>query len=103
MALRNQDFVIESIPATGPVLVGPADAEGKIRSTRAEHRVERLLQERLAAKPVVVIAESIDTMRVCELSLTLAHVRIGKVVITELTGFMGLPVTRKQRPRAAHI
>ena len=40
LLLPHEDFLVPAIPDPGPVLVGPAQAEGKIRSSRLENIIE---------------------------------------------------------------
>lgn len=43
VVLRNQHFLVLTIPATSPVFVGPAEAKGEIRVARVEDLSDRAL------------------------------------------------------------
>ena len=60
--LRDQDLVASAVPAPGPVLVGPAEAEREVGLAGRQHLVERALEQPPAAEPVVVVAEAVDAV-----------------------------------------
>src|SRR6185295_10705311 len=60
MALRDQDFIVLAIPAAGPVLIRPAQAERHSRGPACEHGLDRTLEKSFAAEPVVVVAKTVD-------------------------------------------
>ena len=63
--LRAQsiDLVVAAIPAPGPVLVRPAQAEREIDVGLRQEAFQRRLHQALAAEPVVVEAERVDAVQ----------------------------------------
>src|SRR3546814_15618971 len=84
MLLRHQHVVILTIPAPCPVFVGPAQAERKRRPAALQHRLDRPLQQTLAGKPVVVIAEPTDAITPRQRGLLLHHLRRAQVLVTQI-------------------
>src|SRR5262249_10599044 len=58
--LADQNFLIAAVPAPGPVLVCPADAEREFGLAAGDDFVERLLEQALPVEPVDVIAKAVD-------------------------------------------
>ncbi len=103
VTLAHQHFVVAPVPAPRPVLVGPADAERKIGFAAREHFGEGSLEQLPAAEPVIVVAERVDAVRTREHRLRLAYAGIREIVIAELTGHVGLPVSVEIRTRLADV
>jgi hypothetical protein len=88
--LGPEDLSVLAIPGACPVLVGPAQAEGKIGLSRAQNFFKWALQETRATKPVVVITKARDSVRLGELGLSLSRLGYAKIVETEVRWQMWL-------------
>ena len=60
--LRDEHILLTTVPPPRPVLVGPADAKGKIGLPRVEDGVERMLEQTLSVEPIMVITEAVNAM-----------------------------------------
>ena len=56
--LGNQHVLVAAIPAPGPVLVRPHQAEREIHAGIGEHRLDRLLQQPAPVEPVEIMHEA---------------------------------------------
>jgi hypothetical protein len=73
MLLRDQDLIVFSVPPPRPVLVCPAQAKRQIGRPACKHLLDRLFQQSLASEPVVVVAESVNSISLCQRGLGLSH------------------------------
>ncbi len=103
VVLGYQNFLILTVPAAGPVFVGPAEAEGEIGLARAEDLCDRALKQLLTAEPIVVIAEAINAVKASEIGLLLADFRKAQIVVAEICGEMGLVVAGEERRGSGHV
>src|SRR5205809_7877623 len=71
MALRDQHVVLTTVPASRPIFVCPTDTERKIGLTRFKHPANGQIKKDFAVKPIVIEAETIDPVRLCQFSLFL--------------------------------
>ena len=62
MLLADEDLLILSIPAAGPVLIGPAQTEGQVEAGVGEDLPQGSVEQALAAKPVIVITEAVNAV-----------------------------------------
>ena len=97
--LLEENFLVLAVPAARPVLVRPAEAEGKVGLAARQHLVEGPLEDAPAAEPVVVIAEPVNQVVGRERRLRGAHLREAQVVEAELPRQMRLVMPREPRPR----
>jgi hypothetical protein len=70
MRLRHQYVCLVAIPPSGPVLVGPIDAERKIDPSISQQVVERRLKQAPAMKPIMVEAEPFDPVAASKVRLS---------------------------------
>src|SRR5215831_4693953 len=97
MVLCDQDFVIGAIPLARPAFVGPAHAEWEIELRPGQQLIKRLVQQLLALKPIVVIAEAVDAMKPRQLYLPRLNLRQAQVVKSQLTRQTWLMVSLELR------
>src|SRR4051812_14409033 len=95
--LRHQNLAILTGPTTTPRLIRPAQAERKIRRARAQHFVERTMQQSSSAKPVVVVTESVNAVSPREIDLRRANLRDAQIVESKVCRKVRLIVPRKKR------
>ena len=95
--------LVPSVPAPGPVLVGPAQAEREVEVRVGQQLIERLAQQPSAAEPVVVIAEPVQPVEPGQLDLPALHVGQPEVVEPELAGQMRLIVAGELRLAAGDV
>ena len=103
VALSHQDFVLVSVPAASPVLVGPAQAEGKVRSTGFQHAFQGHFQKAPPTEPVIVVAEAVDAVAAGQVGLLFHHLRDAQVVIAEIRGLARLVMALVIRLGLGHI
>src|SRR5438067_1732013 len=73
-----------AIPAPGPVLVRPGEAEREIDGRVVEEAVDWPLQQPLAIEPVVVERERVDASGAGEIDLSCQSLRPPEVVEAEV-------------------
>ena len=88
--LTNQDFIILAIPTPRPIFIGPTDAERKIRLAGGQNVIDGLMQQTMTIEPIVVVAESIDTVAASQIRLGLANLGQAEVVKTQVRWQVGL-------------
>ena len=101
--LPQQNLALQPIPATRPVFVRPATAEGEVGPPAREKRVERALEHTSAAEPVVVEAKPVDPVPARELRLALETLGIAEIVETELGGELRLVVPLEPGPCSGDV
>src|SRR6185312_2291730 len=62
VGLRHQDILLASQPCSRPWLIGPCQAERKVRLAKFQNLIEGSSQQSLAAKPVMPIAKPIHAV-----------------------------------------
>ena len=92
-----------AVPDAGPSLIGPAQAERKVRRAACDHLVEGALEQTLAGEPVVVIAKSCDAVLSCELRLLNPGLRDPEVVKPEIGRHVRLIVPGKPPLRLRQV
>ena len=102
MVLADQDILVLPIPAPGPVLVRPADAEREI-DAGADELLQRPLQQAATREPVVMECESVQAVTARQFDLAVHHLRHAQVVITELAWQSRLVVAGELRQRLANV
>src|SRR5919106_254820 len=103
MALRDQHVVLKTVPASRPIFVCPTDTERKIGLTRFKHPANGQIKKDFAAEPIVIKAETIDPVYLCQFSLFLQDLCFTQIVVTESCGYMRLVMTGKVRPSSANV
>ena len=69
--LAQENFILETVPATSPVFVRPAETERHLGPAAREHLVHGTLEDSAAVEPVVVEAKTVDAVFPGESSLCL--------------------------------
>ena len=69
-----------AVPAPGPVLVRPREAEREIDRGIIEEPLEGALEKPLAVEPVVVEGKPVQSCLARQLDLTLHDVRLSQIV-----------------------
>src|SRR5476649_541844 len=95
MVLRNEQLLIEPVPAARPVFIGPAEAERQIELGVLKVLPDGRFHQPLAAKPVKVEAKAAQSRSLREFHLAALHVRNAQVVKAQFTRQRGLVVDRK--------
>ncbi len=105
--LLDQDLGVLAVPAPGPVLVGPCEAEGRVWHTRAEHQgIHTLLGcIRVLRQAVFGIEQGVRTAplespsveKMAQQSLARRQVRIHARMVAIRGG--GIPLSLPQPPR----
>ena len=101
--LGDQDLVLRTVPAASPVLVGPTEAEGKVRSAGPQHPFEWHFQQPFPTEPVVVVAEAVDAVATRQFGLMLHDIDDPKVVETEVGRQAGLKMALENRRGLADV
>ncbi len=78
--LSDQDLAVAPVPAPGPVLVGPAQAERQVDVVVGQPLPQRILHQGAAAEPVVVEAERANAVLRGQARLVAHHLRVAQVV-----------------------
>lgn len=84
--LADQYVLVAPIPAPGPVLVGPTQAERQLDRAVGQPLPQRPLHQRVAAEPVEVEAESADAMVCSEFGLRPQRLANTKVIEAQVAG-----------------
>ena len=104
VTLLQEHLAVEAVPGPRPVLVGPAETEGKVRLAAGQKSFNRLLEDPPAVKPVVVKAEPVDPVTAGHLGLPFEHGRVGEVVIANVwMRHVRLLMAGEHRPGPADI
>lgn len=82
--LSDQDLAVAPVPATCPVLVGPAQAERQVDAIVGQPLPQRILHQGATAEPVVVEAERADAVLGCQARLVAHHLRVAQVVEAQI-------------------
>src|SRR6266567_2291517 len=99
ISLLDQDAVRRSVPDAGPRGVRPADAEWKIRLSRADHLPKGTLEKLPAGKPVVVVAKRLDPILARHIRLRLPRLRKAQVIKPKVRRYVRLIMAAEQRLR----
>ena len=101
--LLHQSYGGTANPGLLPGLIRPADAERKIRFAGGQDFIEWPFQYSSAGKPIMVVAESVDSELLRELCLGFARFRQAQIVEPKIGRQMRLVVAPKARPRLDHV
>ena len=101
--LADEDLAFKAIPGAGPIFIGPAEAEGKVRRTGGEDFIEGAFQQMPSIEPIVIIAKPVNTVFAGKGGLSGASFRKAEIVIAEVGGNAGLVVARKERFGATDV
>ena len=88
--LLQKNVGVHAIPASRPVLVGPAEAKGQLRGAGAKHLIEGPIQQAPPVEPIVVVAESRDAVRLGQFRLRLPSFGNAQVIEPEIRRQMRL-------------
>src|SRR5262249_30464698 len=100
VCLLDQNAVCCSVPRACPVVVCPGEAVRKVGTPVFEHFMEGALKHSAStAKPVVPIAEGMNSVLSGQACLCVARFRKAKVVEAELPGQFRLVVAWVERSR----
>src|SRR5580704_8176160 len=72
VVLRDENFALHAVPSSGPIFIGPHQAERHVDVPSPQELLQRFLQKSFAIEPVIVEEKPVDAGRPCEHSL-LAH------------------------------
>ncbi len=103
IVLGHEDMATLAVPVPGPLLVGPAQREGKVRAPSGQDLVEGPFQEPPAIEPVVVVDESGESVLASQRRLGFTNLRHSQVVVPEFAGNVGLVVTGIERTGLCYI
>ena len=103
MFLGDQDFPIEPVPAAGPVLVCPADTEGKIGPAGFQNPPDWQVEEHLPCKPIVIETESENAVGARKTCLFFEHLCLAQIVIAKTCRDARLIVSWELRSAPSHI
>ena len=78
-------------------MVGPAQAERKVRLAGLQDLVDRTLKDAAATEPVVVIAKALDAVLACQIGLRLPRLGQAQIVEAQVRRHVGLVVIWKKR------
>ena len=82
--LFEEHLAVEAVPGPRPVLVGPTEAERKVRAAARQQSLHRLLEDPPAVEPIVVEAEAVDAVPAGQFGLPLEHGLVGQVVVADV-------------------
>ena len=94
--LLDQNPVRRPVPYAGPRLICPTQTERIVRLPRSQHLGERPLEDALAAEPVVIVAERLDSEFTRQLGLRGTSLRDSEIVKAEVGRNVRLIVAAKQ-------
>ena len=97
MHLRHQNVVLQSIPASCPAFVRPADAERKIDRRVTDVVIEGPLEQAAAVEPVVVKTESVNAVVARQFNLAPLHATETQVIETKFARQARLVMTVELR------
>jgi hypothetical protein len=103
MLLRHQNLSRFPGPSSTPRLVRPAKAEREVGGTRAQYFIKRSIEQAAAAKPIVVIAESVDAVRPGKISLRLPNFRHAQITEPKIRRELWLIVAPEERSRFRYV
>jgi len=101
--LGEQHLVLVPVPPARPVLVGPAEAEGKARTTRTKHLVEGTTEEPTTVEPVMIVAEARDAVGVGKVGLGFPSLGNAQVVEAKVGGQVRLIVSLEEGFGPYHV
>jgi len=81
--LCDEYFLVLSVPAASPVLVGPVEAEGHINFRMGKKLVNWFFHQPLSGKPVVMETKTINSVLFRHFCLTPHDFRVKKIVISQ--------------------
>ena len=83
--LLNQDFLLLTVPAARPRLIGPAKAKGKVRLTTRQDFVDWPVQKSSAVEPIVIITKTVDAVFARQIGLGLAGFWQAQIVKAQIS------------------
>src|SRR5687767_4775187 len=89
-------MLIMAVPSTRPILVRPAKAERKVRLSRCHDFIDRSFQNSPPIKPIMVIAEAMDSIGFSQRSLGFPCFREPEVIKTKIRRAMRLVMAREE-------
>src|SRR6185369_14517442 len=103
MVLRHQNLASGAVPATRPVFVCPADAEGERARPTTHEVVERALKNALPFEPVVVVAEAVNAIPPRKLELSVGRFGEAQVVVAQARRAARLKMAVEERLAPANV
>jgi len=103
VVLRDQNVIAVAGPCPAPVVIGPAQTKFKIDIWIVGEVSDRRFEQRLAAEPVKIKAEGVDTSRLRHRRLLLLNLRQTQIVEAEIGRQTRLIMTDELRPRTRHV
>ena len=84
VVLPDENIVFQSIPGSCPVFICPDSHEGHINLFMLEQQIQRLFQQAMTRKPVIVNSKAVDTMSLRQLYLLFQRFHVAQIIITEI-------------------
>ena len=104
VGLKQKHFLVIALPATGPGLIGPGQAEGNVQILIVQEHLLGCFQDlHMVVKPVMVNGKTADAVFFCQFHLPAQHIQVGQVVIIVVQRNTGLTVTFVQGVTLLHI
>ena len=103
VVLGDEDVLVGAVPAPGPVLVGPHQAERQLEPVVGEQRLQRPVQQPLAVEPVEVEHEALDAGLAGHRRLPAQHRGALQPVVAQVARDAGLVVAGEARQAARHV
>ena len=82
--LRDQHLLVRAVPAAGPVLVRPHQAEREIQRGLGQHRLDRVVEQAAAVEPVEIMHEAEQPGIARQLDLPAHGLRVGQRIMAEV-------------------
>ena len=95
--------MFRAVPAAGPVLVGPHEAEGQVDAGVVEQGFERAVEQAFAVEPVEVEHEAVQPGGAGHLGLAPERFRAFEAVVAEVAGDARLVMAGEARQGAADV
>jgi hypothetical protein len=99
----HQHFTGQSVPASPPFLVHPADAERERAGASLHEIVQRPVEQPAAVEPIVVIAKGIHAVSSGQLELLIHGLGQSQIVIAESRRLSRLQVPSPERLRRRNV
>ena len=101
--LPDQHLVFRAVPAAGPVLVRPHQAEREIDAAVGEEGFQRPVQQAVAVEPVEIEDEARQAGPLRQVDLAAQHVGAFQPVMAEVAGDPGLIMAGEARQGALQV
>ena len=103
MGLQLQNLAVIAVPAAGPRLVRPRQAERHIQLRMLQEQLLGRLEQLLAIEPVVINGKAVDTVLLCQLHLPADGVQLAQVIVVVVERHAGLVMSLIERIALADV